>query len=204
MIAPRFNTLAQSLGNISVLRLVMLCAGLALLAGCVAPPEPVAPGESFRVSSVTVRFFQTGEGRVPLKFLTGEDMRFPRSDIGLSRAKVETDFKHALERSLIPGSRGGARDVRVQLKIYALTLRGGMSYGYTNAEYITSQLVGWLDFIDAQSGEVLVANKEFLVNSAANLSLNERLALTRKRSNVVREYDVLISLVAAEAPKFLP
>lgn len=105
---------------------------------------------------------------------------------------------------MIPASEEGARDVRVQLKIYALTLRRSISYSYTNAEYITSQLVGWLDFIDAQSGEVLVANKEFLVNSAANLSLNERLALTRKRSNVVREYDVLISLVAAEAPKFLP
>jgi hypothetical protein len=200
MIEYRFKIGMQIIRHVLFVRFLMLWAGLVFLAGCVVPPEPVRFDDSFQVSSVSVRFFQKGERRVPLEFIEAEDRRFPRSDIGLSRSKVQADLKRALERSMIPASRGGTREVRVQLTIYRLSLRAGGVYGYD----APTALVGWLDFVDAQSGEVLVADIKFYVNPMTSLSLREVMALKNTPANVVREYNTLVTFVAAAGPKYLP
>ncbi|MEH6737701.1 MAG: hypothetical protein V7695_04030 [Sulfitobacter sp.] len=203
MIFSCINFQTQSLRHVVVFRLVMFFAGLVVLAGCVAPPVPVESDTSFRVSSVSVRIFQKDERSVPLKYHNSEEGRFPRADIGLSRAKVQADVKRALERNMIPTSKGGEREVRVQLTIYSLSLRGGGFRGH-NSEYIQTVILGWVDFVDAQTGEVLVANNEFNVNLTEGMSLKEMIALTKTSSNVVREYNALVARVATVAPQYLP
>lgn len=176
---------------------------LLLVAACTDAPAPIDAPETYKVVSTSVRFLAQGERKIPLKWLEMPDGRFPSADLGLTRAQASRDISQALMRGLGPASRGGARAVTVRYDVYSLTLPGQDRSGTADFNYL-SNLVGWLQFSDSATGEVLVSDVEFQVNPLLGLSYQEIRARARLRKNPVQGFDELLGMIRIQSPAFLP
>lgn len=187
----------------SALRTWLAALGLLALTACTDAPAPIDAPETFQVVSTSARFLAQGEGNIPLKWLEMPDRRFPSAALGLTKARASRDIAQALMQGLGPASRGGTRAVTVRYDIYALSLP---SRDPTTATGVTtySNLVGWLQFIDSATGQVLVSDVAFQVNPLLGLSYGEIRARARLRQNPVQGYDELLGMVRAQSPAFLP
>ncbi len=154
-------------------------AVFAVLTACV-PMSVNLPGD-LRVEAVSV-VIEPDWTRATIP-----DEPFPPEEIGLSRRKIVSDYKRALESELIPATQDNTRPVILQVAINKMFIPGtGQELGIQATE--TSPILSaHLNIIDVQTNQTLVSDKRVRV-----------FVLQYVYKTMVQDYNTLISEFVAE------
>ncbi len=159
-----------------------LCAMavFAVLTAC-APLSVNLPGD-LRVEAVSV-VIEPSWNRATTPFEP-----FPPEEIGLSRSKIVSDYKRALESKLIPATQDNTIPVILQVAINKMFIPGTGQEGYDGDSTGTSPIIiAHLNIIDARTNKPIVSDKMVRVYVLQYVS-----------RTMVQDYSTLISEFVAE------